>query len=63
MWHVWWTWVMPTGFWWGDLMERDHLERPGIYGRIILRCIFRKWEGGAFTDLKWFRTGTGVGRS
>jgi len=37
---------MPKGFWWGDLTERDHLERPGIYGRIILRCIFRKWDGG-----------------
>ena len=35
-----------TGFWWGDLMERDHLEHPGIDGRIILICIFNKWDGG-----------------
>jgi len=27
-------------------MERDHLEDPGIDGRIILRCILRKWDGG-----------------
>jgi len=34
-----------TGFWWGKLRERDHLEDPGIGGRIILRWIFRKWNG------------------
>jgi hypothetical protein len=32
-----------TGFWWGNLRERDHLENPGIDRRIILRWIFRKW--------------------
>ena len=31
-----------TGFWWGNLMERDHLRDPGVDGRIILRSIFRK---------------------
>jgi hypothetical protein len=32
-----------TGFWWGDLRERDHLEGPDIDERIILRWIFRMW--------------------
>ena len=32
-----------TGFWWGNLRERDHLEEPGVNGRIILRWVFMKW--------------------
>ena len=31
-----------TGFWWGNLRERDRLEDSGIDGRIILRWIFRR---------------------
>jgi len=30
----------------GKLRERDHLENPGLDGRIILRWIFRKWDVG-----------------
>jgi hypothetical protein len=31
-----------TGFWWGNLRERDHLEDLGLEGRIILKFIFKK---------------------
>jgi hypothetical protein len=50
-----------TGFWWGNLRERDHLEVPGVDGRIISRCIFMKWDVRAWTGSMWFRVGTGGG--
>jgi hypothetical protein len=31
-----------TGFWLGNLRERDHLEDLGVDGRIIFSWIFRK---------------------
>jgi len=34
-----------TGFWWGDLVERDHLEDLGLDGRVILKLVFKKWDG------------------
>jgi len=33
-------------FWWENLRERDHLEDPGLDGKIILRWIFRQWDLG-----------------
>jgi hypothetical protein len=47
MWHIWWKAEVRIGFWWGNLRGRDHLEDPDVDGRIILRCIFRKWDVGA----------------
>ena len=46
MWRVWGRGEGCTGFWWGNLRERDHWGDPDADGRIILRWIFRKWEGG-----------------
>jgi len=36
-------------FWWGNLRGREYLEDPGVFGRLILRWIFRKWNG----DMDW----------
>jgi len=31
-----------SGFWWGNLKERDHLEDLDIDGRIILTLVIKK---------------------
>ena len=50
-----------TGFWWENMRVRDHLEDPGLHGRIIIRKIFRKWNAGLWTGSSWLRIGTGDG--
>jgi hypothetical protein len=50
-----------TGFWWGNVREREHLGVPGIDGNIMLRLIFNKWDVGLWTGSIWLRIGTGGG--
>jgi hypothetical protein len=46
------------GFGGENVRERDHLEGPGVDGKIILRWIFRRWDRGIGLDL----SGLGYGR-
>ena len=50
-----------TEFWLGNLRKRDHLKDSVVDGRIISRCIFRKWDVGTWTGSSWLRTGTDGG--
>ena len=45
----------------GNVREIDHLKDSRLDGRIILRWIFRKWEGWTWTEMMWLRIGTGGG--
>jgi hypothetical protein len=39
-----------TGFWWGNLREKDNWGDQGVDGRIILTWIFRKQDLGNGLD-------------
>jgi hypothetical protein len=40
-----------TRFWWGNLWTREHLEDSDLDWRIILKWVFRKWDGMDWIDL------------
>jgi hypothetical protein len=47
--HIWGKGEVHTGFWWESLRKENHLEDPGVDKRIILKLIFKKWDG----DMDW----------
>jgi len=38
-----------TGFWWGDLKERNYLEDLDVDGRVLLNSVFKMCDEGAWT--------------
>ena len=52
---------MYTGFWCGNLRERDNSEAQVVDGSIILRRILSKWEVEAWAGSIWIRIGIGGG--
>jgi hypothetical protein len=59
--HVWGRGEVRTGLWRVNLKGVDYLEYPGADRRIILRCIFGKWDEGTWTGLIWLRIETAGG--
>jgi hypothetical protein len=47
-----------TGFWWRNVKEGITWKKPGVDWRIILKLVFKKWDG-AWTVLIWLRVGAG----
>jgi hypothetical protein len=48
-------------FGWGNLGEREHLEDPGVDGRIIIRWIFKMWDVGTWARSIWLSIGRVAG--
>jgi hypothetical protein len=51
--------VVCTGFWWGNLRERDHWGDPGVDERINIKRGFQEvGYGRVWTGLSWLRIET-----
>jgi hypothetical protein len=61
MWHV---WGERRGAYWvlvGRTKGKNHLEDLDVDGTIIIKRIFKKWDGEVWIELIWLRIGTGGG--
>jgi len=49
-----------TGFWCGNLRERNNLKDPGLDDSIILKWILKMWDGASMGLIR-LRIGTSDG--
>jgi hypothetical protein len=52
LWHKWERREMPTGFWWGNMMEGDNFEDVGLDGGggvVILKLVVKEWDAREWT--------------
>ena len=49
---------MNTGFWWGSLRGRQHLDYLGIRRALMFNFILKKSDGRAWSRLLWLRIDT-----
>jgi len=59
--HVWGRRDVNSVYWCGNLREGNHLEDPGVDGRMILRWAIQEVGWGAWAGLIWMWIGTGGG--
>jgi hypothetical protein len=50
MWHGRGRGEVHTGLYWKNLRKGDHLKDPGLDGKIILKWIFERLDGGGGMD-------------
>jgi hypothetical protein len=60
--RVWGRGEVYTGFWWGNLRERDHWGDKGLDGRIILKWVIRRLGVAAWNGSSWLKIWKGGGR-
>lgn len=52
---------MLTGFRYGALKERDHVQDIGAFARIILKWILEAYDSSGWSGLIWLRIGINGG--
>jgi hypothetical protein len=46
----------------GKALGDENLEDLGFKGKVVLKRIIKKWDGEAWSGLRWLRIGRGGGR-
>jgi hypothetical protein len=55
MWHVWGKGEVHKCLGWGDRKKGYHFENLSVERMIILKSIFKKWNGEAWTVFIWLK--------